>query len=156
MAPDERAFRGNLEGALFRLGVLEGRWELVSITWPIAIIAVMAKDQRAYELRFDLTGFPDAAPTARLWSSANGAPLAQNKWPRSAGGRLGTVFRADWKGGSALYLPCDRESIAGHDHWRTEMPAKIWKASVGITHYLELVHELLHCRDYSAPLGAAA
>ena len=72
--------------------------------------------------------------------------LPFNRWPRSKGGRLGTVFRPDWKGGTALYLPCDRESIAGHDNWRHELPSKIWRPAAGINQYLEFVHELLNCR----------
>jgi hypothetical protein len=32
------------------------------------------------------------------------------------------------------------------------MPSKIWRPSDGIVQYLELVHELLHCRDYVSPL----
>ena len=66
------------------------------------------------------------------------------------------MFRPDWKGGTALYLPCDRESIAGHDNWRHELPSKIWRPAAGINQYLELVHELLNCADYCAPVGAAA
>ena len=66
------------------------------------------------------------------------------------------VFRPDWKGGTALYLPCDRESIAGHDNWRHELPSKIWRPAAGINQCLELVHELLNCADYCPPLGAAA
>lgn len=155
MTPDERAFRADMERACFRLGAAEGRWVLVSIQWPIAMIAVTAKDGRQFELRFDVSGFPQA-PTARLWDSTRSAPPAGDRWPRSRGGRVGAVFRADWKGGSALYLPCDREAIAGHDNWRTQMPSKIWRPADGITQYLEQVHELLNCGDYASPLGAAA
>ena len=154
-APDERAFQADLERAPFRLGVAEGRWSFVSAAGTIAIIAVTAKDGRAYELRFDIGGYPQQPPTARLWDSVTSMPLPGAKWPRSCqSGRLGAVFRHDWKSGTALYLPCDRESLAGHDNWRTEMPSKIWRPSVGIVHYLELVHELLQCRDYAAPRAA--
>lgn len=154
--PDERAFRADIERSAFALGQLEGRWKLLSLEWPIAVIDVAAKDECRYALRFDLSGFPEAPPTARPWDAQQGVPLPFERWPRSLGGRLGTVFRPSWKSGTALYLPCDREAIAGHDNWRTEMPSKIWRPSVGIVHYLELVHELLNCGDYAAPLGAAA
>jgi hypothetical protein len=69
---------------------------------------------------------------------------------------VSAVFRTDWKNGTALYLPCDRESFAGHDNWRHEMPSKIWRPVDGIVQYLELVHELLQSRDYTAPVRAAA
>ena len=54
------------------------------------------------------------------------------------------------------YLPCDRESFVGHENWRHEMPSKIWRPAAGVVQYLELVHELLHSRDYTPPLRAAA
>jgi hypothetical protein len=153
--PDARAFLADLERAPFRLGVAEGRWTLVSTEASVALISVTAKDERSYTLRFDITGYPQMPPTARLWDIKANAPLTIAKWPRSLrGGRLGAVFRHDWKAGTALYLPCDREAIAGHDGWRTEMPSKIWRPEVGIVHYLELVHELFHCPDYAAPLAA--
>jgi hypothetical protein len=153
--PDERAFRADVERAPFLLGVMEGRWKVIAIDGTIAILAVIAKDGRAYDFRFDVTGFPQQPPTARLWHAASNAPLAFAQWPRSVrGGRLGAVFRADWHGGTALYLPCDRQALAGHEGWRTQMPSKIWRPEIGIVHYLELVHELLHCPDYAAPVAA--
>lgn len=156
MSPDERAFNADLSKAAFRLGQLEGRWRLESVTWPFAIIRVSAKDGRDYALRFDCTGYPETPPTAGPWDVARNAVLAFDLWPRSQGGRVGSVFRTNWKNGTALYLPCDRESMVGHDNWRTEMPSKIWRPADGIVQYLELVHELLHCRDYSSPVGSAA
>lgn len=153
--PDERAFRVDVEGAAFLLGVAEGRWILLSVTGTLAVIAVRAKDGRNYALRFDITGYPQSPPTACLWDPDTNAPLAAAKLPRSrAGGRFGAVFRQDWKNGTALYLPCDRGAIEGHDAWRSQMPSKIWRPSVGIVHYLEQVHELLHCADYDAPAAA--
>jgi hypothetical protein len=154
--PDERAFRADLEHAPFLLGVADGRWTLISVTGLIAIIAVTARDGHAYELRFDVSGYPQQPPTARLWDSTTNSPLSFERWPRSSGGRLGAVFRQDWKAGTALYLPCDREALAGHENWRTAMPSKIWRPYVGIVHYLELVHELLNCRDYAARSTAIA
>jgi hypothetical protein len=151
-APDERAFEGDLAKAKFRLGQAEARWRLLNVAWPLALIAVTAKDGREYVLRFNCSGYPQAPPTAGPWDVDRNAILAFDRWPRSQGGRVGCVFRTNWKNGSALYLPCDRESIAGHDNWRSEMPSKIWRPSDGIVQYLELVHELLHCRDYVSPV----
>jgi hypothetical protein len=157
ISPDERALQADLARAAFRLGQAEGRWRLTAIAWPYVLIGVSAKDGCEYLLRFDCTGFPATPPTAGPWDEIRNAVLAFDRWPRSkGGGRVGAVFRTDWKNGSALYLPCDRESIAGHDNWRNEMPSKIWRPAVGIVQYLELVHELLNCRDYSPPVGAAA
>jgi hypothetical protein len=155
-APDQRAFEADAAKAAFRLGQAEGRWCLICVTWPFAYIAVTAKDGRAYTLRLNCQGYPQVAPTGGPWDCARSAMLAFDLWPRGLGGRVSAVFRTDWKGGSALYLPCDRESFAGHENWRTEMPSKIWRPVDGIVQYLELVHELLHSRDYAPPVRAAA
>ena len=156
MPPDEKALRADLAKAAFRIGVAEKRWRLLGITWPHVFIAVAARDSREFALRFNCAGFPASPPTSGLWDMALNAMPTADDWPRSGGGRMGAVFRRDWKNGTALYLPCDREAIAGHDSWRTEMPSKIWRPSAGITQYLELVHELLNSHDYQSPVRAAA
>lgn len=151
-APDKRAFLVDVNKPAFRLGQAEGRWLLLNVSWPLTLISVTAKDNSHYVFRFDCSGFPQIPPTATLWDPDVNARLPFDRWPRSRGGRLGAVFRPGWKKGMALYLPCDRLSIEGHDNWRTEMPSKIWKPDEGIIQYLELVHELLNCRDYTPPL----
>jgi hypothetical protein len=156
MAPDEKALHADLARPAFRAGAAEKRWRLLGVSWPHVMIAVTARDGREFTLRFDCAGFPASPPTSAPWDVMRNAALAFDLWPRSRGGRLGAVFRTDWKNGTALYLPCDREAIAGHDHWRTEMPSKIWRPSTGLVHYLELVYELLNSSDYTAPVRAAA
>ena len=156
MTPDERALRADVAKAVFRAGVAEKRWRLLGIAWPHTLIAVTAKDGRDYVLRFNCAGFPASPPTAGPWDETRNAILAFDLWPSNRGGRLGAVFRTEWKAGTALYLPCDREAIAGHDGWRAEMPSKIWRPSAGIVQYLELVHELLNSGDYAPPRRAAA
>ncbi|EQD49663.1 hypothetical protein B2A_07588, partial [mine drainage metagenome] len=101
------------------------------------------------------TGYPQAAPTGGPWDMNTNQVLPFDLWPRGRGGRVTAVFRTDWKRGTALYLPCDRESIVGHDNWNRDMPSKIWRPSDGIVQYLELVHELLQSRDYAQPLRPA-
>lgn len=154
--PDERAFCADVEKPAFRLAVAEKRWRLVGVAWPFALIAISAADSRDYVLRLNCAGYPQAPPTGGPWDTDKNTILAASRWPRSKGGRVATVFRPEWKGGSALYLPCDRESITGHDNWHHELPSKIWRPADGINQYLELVHELLNCPDYSPPLSAAA
>ena len=156
MPPDEKALRADVAKAAFRLGEINARWRLLRIAWPHVFIAVTARDGREFSLRFDCGNYPGTAPTAGPWDMERNAVLATDLWPRSHGGRLGAVFRPDWKAGTALYLPCDRVSIVGHDNWRTEMPSKIWRPADGIIQYLELVHELLNSADYCPPLRAAA
>lgn len=154
--PDQRAFEADVAKATFRLGEAEGRWRLIKVSWPFAFISVFAKDGMEYEFRFNCSGYPEIAPTGGPWDVERDQILAFNRWPRGSGGRVSAVFRTDWKNGTALYLPCDRESFAGHENWRAELPSKIWRSKDGIVQYLELVHELLHSRDYSPPVGAAA
>ena len=45
-------------------------------------------------------------------------------------------------------LPCDRQSIEGHENWHGEHPSLIWDPTVGIVHYLRIVHDLLNSGDY--------
>ena len=156
IGPDERAFEADVAKAAFRLGQAEGRWRLISVVWPFTFLGVVAKDDREYVLRLNCAGYPQTAPTGGPWDISTNAILAFHLWPQGQGGRVSAVFRTDWKDGSALYLPCDRESLVGHENWRVEMPSKIWRPADGIVQYLELVHELLHSRDYAAHPGSPA
>ena len=156
IGPDQRAFEADVEKATFRLGQAEGRWRLIGVAWPFAFLGIVAKDGREYVLRLNCGGYPQAAPTGGPWDMTTGKILAFDLWPRGQGGRVSAVFRTDWKDGSALYLPCDRESLIGHDNWRHDMPSKIWRPVDGVVQYLELVHELLQSRDYTAPLRSGA
>ena len=146
-APDERAFAADIAKPAFRLAVAAGRWHVVRVEWPYVYVC---------NLRLNCEGYPQAPPTGGPWDFERNQVLAAEKWPRGQGGRVTAVFRTDWKGGSALYLPCDRVSIEGHDNWRTEMPSKIWRPADGIIQYLELVHELLNCRDYQPAVRPSA
>ena len=149
--PDQRAFEADVAKAAFRLGVVEGRWGLIETAWPYAFTAVTAWDGCEYVLRLNCAGYPQVPPTGGPWDVIRNEVLAFDRWPRGRGGRVSAVFRTDWKGGTALYLPCDRESIAGHENWRHEMPSKVWRPAGGIVQYLEVVHALLQCGDYTPP-----
>jgi len=156
IGPDQRAFEADIAEPVFRLGVVDGRWRLISIAWPFVFLDVAARDGLWHTLRFNCAGYPQIAPTAGPWDMASNAILPFDRWPRGNGGRVTAVFRTDWKNGTALYLPCDRESIAGHDNWRVQLPSKIWRPEDGLVQYLELVHELLNSRDYVPPVRTTA
>ena len=156
MGPDQRAFQADVAKAAFRLGVVEERWRIVKIEWPNAFVAVVAKDAREFVLRLNCSGYPQLPPSGGPWDIERDQVLAFGDWPQGKGGRVSAVFRTDWKDGTALYLPCDRESIKGHDGWRQQMPSKVWRPSDGIVQYLEQVYELLHCGDYAALVRAEA
>lgn len=147
MAPDEKALRADLASARFLAGEDRNRWQFKKLEWPHLFVTVTARDGREYALRLNCSGFPAAAPTGTFWDLASGSRLPFDKWPRG-GERIRLTFRPDWKNGDALYIPCDRESFVGHDCWATQHPQLIWKPAKGISHYLEVVHDLLQSRDY--------
>lgn len=151
MTPDERTFRAHLEEGPFRAGVEAGRWWLVAIDWPIAFIAIRAAHRpgspHAFILRFELTNYPAAAPTAGPWDVATGALLGADRRPK--GDLVGKAFRTDWEDGRALYIPCDRVALSGHGDWPRQYPQWVWDVRKDITFYLRLVHERLNADDYT-------
>lgn len=154
--PDEQAFQDEVDGGSFQLAVHLGRWRIVRLAWPLADIEVAAAPRPgapdAYGFRFDCTNYPQSPPTARLWETAANAPLPVNRWPAGRS-RVPAVFRPKWHKGACLYLPCDRQSISGHDNWRTQYPSLIWRPEKGIQLYLEALHELLNSSDYMGVTG---
>lgn len=154
MSPDERAFLAHLEMGPFQSGVDRGRWRLISIDWPLAIIAVSAAPRpdgpAEYAFRFECSDYPRSAPSAQPWDPERNAPLPAQRWPTGRG-RVPAAFRTDWHEGQYLYLPCDRLSIVGHESWRNDHPSMIWSPSGDITQYLGIIHELLNSSDYTGP-----
>jgi hypothetical protein len=138
----------HLASARFRAGELRGRWRLLEFVWPHVFVDLVARDRRRFALRFECSGYPDQPPTAMPWDRLIGKMLSPVHWPR--GGRVSQVFNPGWKNGSALYLPCDRESIAGHPNWYSEYPSLIWKPARGLAQYLEAVHEILQSHELVA------
>lgn len=139
----------HLEAAPFLLGEMDGRWRLRDVVWPYVFVDVMAKDGCAYTLRLQCEDYP-GMPTGAFWDLTTGQWLASHRWPRT-GARFGSALRADWQGGNALYIPCDRTSIAGHEVWLELHPAWAWSPRVGISRYLEVVWTMLNGDDYVAP-----
>ena len=135
----------HLRSGRFLAGASKGRWRLIDLNWPIAFIEVGARDDRCFTLRFECSGYPDTAPTATLWNIATNQQLDATRWPR--GGRVSNVFNPNWKGGTALYIPCDRESIPGHGNWLSEHPWLIWNPSRGLLQYIEAVCEILQSQE---------
>jgi len=147
LAPDELSLRSDLRAARFLAGEDRGRWKLRKIVWPKVFIDVFARDGVAYSLRLDVSEYPATAPTGSFWDPETDKLLAFARWPQG-GERIRLAFRTDWKDGTALYIPCDRLSIVGHDGWLTQYPQLLWDPRKGITKYLEVVQDLLHSKDY--------
>ena len=108
MGPDQKALQCDVARPSFKLAEIEKRWRLVSMQWPFATIAVSMGNGEELMLRFECSGYPNRAPTAGPWDTETNTVLDFYRWPKGKGGRASAVFRTDWKGGSALYLPCDR------------------------------------------------
>ncbi len=147
MSPDESVFRAHLAGGAFLLGASSNRWRLVDVAWPYAVFRIFALDGIEYGFRFQCQNYPQTAPTAQPWDINKARPLRPANWP-SGKHRIPKAFNPGWKGGAALYLPCDRLAIEGHVNWHHEHPSLIWNPDVGIVHYLRVVHELLNSGDY--------
>ena len=153
MTAEETLFRAHLNGVAFRSGVDRGRWgfpEGMEMSWPHCIPWVQCEARfsavgRLY-LRFDLTGYSAAAPNAVPWDIEKQESLPGDKWPKGTG-NVARVFAPGWNN-QALYAPCDRCAMAGHEAWKTAHPQWWWTADSDVTLYLEFVHRCLNPRDY--------
>jgi hypothetical protein len=149
----EQAFLADTRKAKFELGFDKRRWRLIegAAEWPAVCIAVSAAPRPnapdEYAFRFDLSGYPELAPTARLWDTQKGAPLIREKWPGGKG-RVIVAFNPDWNAGTAVYLPCDRVALVGHDAWRQQHPHLLWSPNGDITQFLWILYDLLNSSEY--------
>lgn len=152
LTPDERVFRDHLEAGPFQSGVDRGRWRLISLNWSYAVIAVRAAERpnapNEFFFRFELSNYPTVPPTAQPWNCETNAPLEFNEWITGSD-RIQFAFNPNWKNGSCLYLPCDRQSIEGHDTWIHQHPEMIWSPNGDITQYLKIIYDLLNSKDYT-------
>ena len=149
----EVALRRDLASGRFQSGVADGRWQMAALEWPHLIVEVRAADGSLYALLFECTDYPRTPVTARPWDAATAMPLAPDLWP-SGSNRIPVVFNPNWKGGTCLYLPCDRLALDGHDEWPTTQAALLWDPARGICKYLNIVSELLNAPEYSGRRAA--
>ena len=156
MSPDEAVFRDHIEDAPFQAGVDISKWGFhggtAEIIWPHPIFWVGADADlisggRVF-LRFTTDGYPQAAPTACPWDIERNSRLDPALWPTGPGS-VAKVFNPNWNNGVALYAPCDRLAMSGHESWKTQFPSVWWGQSSTIVVYLEFVHSCLNRRKYS-------
>ena len=155
MRPDKALFHQHVHEPGFQGGVDRGDWGLLHDgsdypDWPITILFVRAASKPGkpdrYYFRFDLTHYPGSAPTARPWDIDKNAPLDIAQWPR--GNKLVSfTFNYGWNI-AALYAPCDRMAMVGHEAWRMQFPELWWQSSFTVTIYLAFLHQLLNSSDY--------
>lgn len=154
MTPDEAAFSQHLTLAKYVHGEVQGKWHEVNRNWPFSIFEIPATrpdgTKDSYCFRFDLANYPQSAPTACPWSLTSNTPLPPNQWP--GGTLIEAAFAPGWNPG-ALYLPCDRIAMQGHERWRNEHPNLWWTPEKTIALYLNELYDLLNHRDYRGPRG---
>jgi hypothetical protein len=151
MKPDESLLKTHLGEAPYLSGCDAGKWGLVGtveeIAWPHAVFWVKADERFVasgrIDLRFTLDGYPRSAPTSCPWNIETNSQLEGDKYPRVPG-KFTRVFRTDWESGSALYAPCDRRAMTGHEPWKQQFPFWWWEAHFTIVKYLEFVHMVLN------------
>jgi len=155
--PDRLMVEQDLAAGEFRCGEAEGKWRHVVTRWPHVIIAVTAAERAgapsAFALRFECSGYRQTPPTAQPWCLDTDRPLPPPRWPTGSS-IVPSVFRPEWKGGTCLYLPCDRISIEGHQNWVHEHPSRLWQPARGVVCYLEQIYDLLNQGDYTGVRGA--
>lgn len=153
MKPNESLFKAHVEGAPFQAGFDVGKWgihgSLETVDWTFPVIWVRAdkrviQDGRVY-LKFNTDNYPQQAPTACPWDINSDVKLAPALWPK--GGNVSTVFNPAWKD-HALYAPCDRIAMQGHEAWIGLCPQWWWQSSFTIVRYLEFVYVCLNPSDY--------
>lgn len=152
MAPDERALVEHLRAGRFLAGVAGGRWRLISAAWPFVLVAVAAAARTdgpvEFVLRFELTGYPQTAPTGGLWDLTSNGSLDPALRPKGA--RAAQLFRTDgWTGGAtAMYAPWDRLGLQGHPEWAQTHRLQAWTPTRDLSFVLASVHEVLNADDY--------
>ena len=144
---DQQAFEADVASGAFLNGSLTGRWEVQSVQWPHVFIWVRAGNGNRLLLRFELTNYPRQAPTAEPWDIETNAPLTPVRWPRG-NARVTAAFNPNWNA-HALYIPCDRVAIQGHEAWRHQHPSMLWDPAAGIHRYVRVVSDLLGSPDYA-------
>jgi len=156
MKLDLKLFLSHVNDAPFLLGCEEGKWGIydknnIVSDWPNIVIWVKAPDKKdclpKYYLRFNLSGYSNQAPTSCPWDVANNKKLEYSKWPK---GRkfVSSIFKPTWKNGDALYCPCDRVAMQGHERWKNDHPDTWWKSNDTIVKYLNYIYGILNSGDY--------
>ncbi|HWX20151.1 MAG TPA: hypothetical protein VN578_09640 [Candidatus Binatia bacterium] len=153
MKPNESLLKAHMEGAPFLAGADAGKWglhgtlETVDLSHPVFWVRGdkrFVPDERVY-LRFDTTGYSQEAPTAGPWDAAGNCRLPVPRWPRGDG--ISVVFNPAWKQ-DALYSPCDRMAMQGHDTWRGMCPQWWWQPTFTIVRYLEFVYACVNPAEH--------
>lgn len=151
MTPDQKIFISHLSDAKYQLGLDEGSWGISKETpWPFVLIWVKAGAKEGhpdrFHFKFNLENYPSSAPTACPWDNEKDVRLENSKWPMGVN-YVSKVFNPGWNP-NALYAPCDRLAMPGHEPWAAQFPKVWWNPEFKITVYLEFLFNLLNSDDY--------
>jgi hypothetical protein len=128
----------------FQAGKARKHWRLVSFSFPILVIAVVATEPDGapgeYGFRFEVTGYPGVAPEVRIWDLEAGQLLPVARRPK--GSRRVTEAFKDWSFGT-VYRPWERHSGA-HGNWADIYVNLVWNPKRDISFILEDLHGLLN------------
>jgi hypothetical protein len=142
-SPASQAVAADLASARYHIGVLRGHWRQVAYDFPFLIIAVAAiepkGDQSEYCFRFELSGFPGAAPEVKIWDCTANTTLAPDRRPKGSP-RVTEAFKL-W-GTDTIYRPWDRQGGL-HNRWAITHPDLAWHPQRDLTFILEDIHGLL-------------
>ena len=125
---------------------MEGRWGSIinenGPSWPVFFFWVASASGNSYDFKFDLTGYPNIAPTAVLWNLADNTVLTPTQRPTGTK-RTQQAFK-QW-GKECNYLPCDRLAFEGHPDWPQLHSSLIWNSQNDtIVKYLNEVYQILN------------
>jgi hypothetical protein len=156
MTPDQLLFRQHIQEPSFINGLERGMWgfgtdDMDFPQWPNIVLWVEAAPKPSrpdkYHFKFDLSGYPGAAPTACPWNAVNNTRLDNASWPKGAK-FVSNTFNPAWNP-CALYAPCDRLAMPGHEIWQAHFPELWWQPSFKLIIYLQFLHRLLNSSDYA-------
>lgn len=156
MRPDTAIFHQHITEPDFQAGLDSCMWGIHQENpdypgWPNIIIWVRAATKPGcpdmYYFNFNLAGYPSNAPTACPWNPNCNSRLDFNLWPKGKK-FVSKTFNYGWNQ-NALYAPCDRVAMKGHEGWQTQFPDLWWRPSFRITIYLHFIHRLLNSSDYA-------
>lgn len=139
-------FQDHLNSPEYQSGEVEGRWGSINNengpSWPVFFFWVVTSTGDTFNFKFDLSGYPNLAPTGVLWDLEKNCVLAPEMRPTNTKRALQTF--KDW-GKECNYLPCDRLAFEGHPDWTQLHSSLIWNSQKDtILKYLNEVYQILN------------
>lgn len=154
--PAKTAIENDLAAPRFLAGMARNHWRLVSLNFPILVIAVAATETDGaaceYGFRFEVTGYPGVAPEVRIWDLEADLILPVARRPKGSH-RVTEAFK-DWNSGT-VYRPWERQSGA-HGNWANTYVNLAWHPRRDISFVLEDLHGLLNSNALKGSYRSAA